>query len=139
MAQRRTQNLNAEEKIRVKLSKLLDLRVSEEITSKEYTEKKDLLLKELQHIHVLHTDEWDSSDNWLEHAEKFLETCLDAKNIVLLGTEKEKRDLLIATSSNRILKDGKLVITPKTPFDLVVNLPYRTSWLGDRDFYSLRS
>lgn len=133
LAQKRTMNHNEEEIIKSKLEKLLDLRVSEEITKEEYLLKKEALTKDLDHIHALRMDEWDSSENWLEHAEKFLETCLDAKNIVLFGTEEEKRDLLLFTSSNRVLRNGKLVITPKTPYDLVVNLPSRTTWLGDRD------
>lgn len=130
LAQKRVLNNNDEEIVKSKLERLLDLRVSEEIKKEEYQTKKDVLTKELQHIHSLHLDEWDSSENWLEHAEKFLETCLDAKNIVLFGTEEEKRNLLLFTSSNRVLKDDMLVITPKTPYDLVVNLPARTSWLS---------
>src|SRR3989338_1987707 len=132
-AQRRTMSHNEEEIIRTKLSKLLTLRLSDEITKEEYLTQKEILNKELQHISSLHRDYSESSDSWLEQSEKFLDTCLDAKNIVLFGTEEEKRNLLLFTSSNRVLKDGKLVITPKTPYDLVVNLPSSTSWLGDRD------
>ena len=71
-----------------------------------------------------------SSLSWLELTERFINTCYQAKDILNGGSWEEKRDLVKVVSENLILKDGKLNVTLKKPFDVMLQPALRTNWLA---------
>ena len=57
----------------------------------------------------------------IQHIEKNLEPLKNIYWLYLLADKNKKRLLLKSISSNLLLTGGKIVITPKSPFDLLLN------------------
>lgn len=66
------------------------MRADREPTKEGFIEEKNRLLKERKDIESLINDNQDSSDNWLELAEKFLGTAFYARD-VLNGEDQNKK------------------------------------------------
>ncbi len=117
-------------KIDLKMEKLLNLRVNEEITKEEYSLIKSNLLNEKQDIKEKYEDDEHSSKNWLELAENFFETALQARNIINGEDMLEKRKLIRTVCSDLFLKDRKLQFSFKKPFDVLLKPEMRSNMQG---------
>lgn len=110
------------ENIEKKISRLLDLRIDDVITEKEYISKKDELTKQKLQLKDKVGDSSQTSENWLERVEEFLHACNLAAFVFENGNEEEKRNLVISLGWNLFLKDGHLQWKYRKPYDSVTNL-----------------
>lgn len=91
-----------------KLDNLFNMRVSEEISASEYSEKKENLLKEKKKYEQLMSDAHQRIETWLERAEETFTFAQTARNRFQKGTLEDKRQILSCLGSNLTLKDRKL-------------------------------
>lgn len=117
------------DKLQEKLNHLITMRANEELTKEEFSYQKNLLIEEQLRIKNMMTDSENSSHNWLELAEKFLETCFDARDIMLNGDYEEKRKLILTVGENLLLKNRQIVFTFQKPFDVLLRPAVRTNVL----------
>jgi hypothetical protein len=110
-----------------KMSKLLDMRMNEEITHEEYAVfKKDLLDKQTGLKEKL-IDREHSTANWLELAEKCFETAFQAREIMEGDDGESKKNLIKTIGWNLFLKEGKLAFEFRNLFDGLVQTDLRGS------------
>ncbi len=121
------------EKVDRELEKLLQLRIDQEITAEEYSSSKKTLMDKKLLIKEKLGDREQTSNNWLELAENFFETALQARKI-MEGTDlQRKRDLIQSVGWNLLLKDKKLDFSFKKPYDILLKPDARTSVQRGRD------
>ena len=116
--------------IKDKVSRLLDLHLERVISKEEYHGKKADLEKQLAKVKTeqeLH----DGAD------EGFKDAVVTAFNLASKASElfessktTEKRELISFVFSNLALKGAELEYTLHQPFDMMVNLTDRASWLS---------
>lgn len=109
------------EHLQQKLNSLINMRANGELTKEEFTEQKELILKERLRIENLINDSKNNSDNWLELAEEFLNIAFEARDIMLKGEYEEKRKLITSVGENLFLRDKKVEFGFKKPFDLLLH------------------
>ncbi len=117
------------DKLQEKLNHLISLRANEELTKEEFAYQKKLYLDEQERVKNMMIDSESTAHNWLELAEKFLETCFDARNVMLNGDFMEKRKLILTVGENLLLKDKEIVFTFRKPFDVLLQPAIRTNVL----------
>lgn len=61
-----------------------------------------------------------SARNWLERAEEFLETAYKAKEVMEGNNFEARRNLILTVGENLSLKDKKLDVSFRKPFDLLL-------------------
>jgi len=115
-----------------KLNALLDLRLSDEISSEEFKTHKASLIKEKHKYDELIKDSTNRTETWLDRAEKMLDFSETAKNKFELGGLDDKRDILAALGSNLSLFDKKITITLKKPLELVEEVAPEVQALHNR-------
>ncbi len=115
------------------LQKLLDMRLREEISAEEYTEAKKLLLDKKVAIEEKLTDKEESSDNWLELAENFFETCYRARKIMQGEDYEKKRDLIECVGWNLFLNNKKLEFSFKKPYNILLKPEVRSDVQARQD------
>ncbi len=121
-------------KVDKSLEKLLELRLSEEITAEEYAGQKKVLIDKKLDLKEKIEDRDQSSSNWLELAENFFETAYRAKEIINSDDVEAKRELVRAVGgSNLFLKDKKLQFTFKKPYDVLLQPEVRSNVQGCSD------
>jgi site-specific DNA recombinase len=98
-----------------KLNKLLDLVVSETITESDYKAKKSDLERQLK---ILKSN-YQPTDDWIKKAESIFNVSRLVKQRFQSGSDEEKRDLLLAVGSNLTIKDHKIAIKFKKPFQII--------------------
>lgn len=113
-----------------KLNRLTEMRMDGELSRDEYLNQKQLVLKSQASVEGLLRDNKDSSENWLELTEKYLDTAFYARSVMESGEHVEKKNLLIDIGENLILNNGKLEFSFKKPYDLLLLPEYRTSVRG---------
>ena len=108
------------------------------ITQDEYT-KKAYQLKQRQHdidqelaAHTYADEEYADSVKYL------LELCTRAYELFKSSKVEQKRQLLNYVLSNTQLKDGKLLITARKPFDVILTANQRSAWQGLEDVLRTR-
>lgn len=116
-----------------KLNRLIAMRADEELTKEEFIVQKKLLMEEQANIKATMNDNQDSSYNWLELAENFLNTAFQARDIMTNGTSEEKKNLILSVGENLLLKDKKIVFTFRKPYDILLKPEYRTNVLAEVD------
>lgn len=116
-----------------KLNRLITMRADEELTKEEFIVQKELLLEEQANIKAIMNDNQDSSHNWLELAENFLNTAFYAREIMTTGTVEEKKNLVLSIGENLLLKDKKIIFTFRKPYDILLKSEYRTNVLPRED------
>ena len=121
------------EKIQERLNHLITMRANEELTKEEFVYQKKLYFDEQARVKNMMIDTQKSSHNWLELAENFLETCFDARNIMLEGNLEEKRKLILTVGENLLLKNKEIVFTFRKPFDVLLKPTICTNVLGSKD------
>jgi len=102
-----------------KIDTLIEMRMNNEITSEEFSEKKLDLEKEKSQLQELLNDSDKRINKWVEKAETVFNFARDAKRKFETGTMEEKKQILSALGSNLILKDGKLSILIEKPLILM--------------------
>ena len=105
------------------------MRANEELTKDEFIYQKNLFINEQARIKGMINDNENSSSNWLELAEKFLETSFQARDILLSDDLEKKRKLIMTVGENLLLKDKRLVFTFQKPFDILLKPTYHTDVL----------
>lgn len=124
---------NKLEKLQERKSRLIVMRADEEISKTEFSLQKGEMLNEELRIKSLINDLSDSSNNWLERAEEFLNIAFHVRDILEEGTVEDKRRLIITVGENFFLKDKKLTFQMKKPFDALLLPEYRTNVMPDLD------
>lgn len=120
-------------KVEKDLERLLEMRMSEEITPEEYIKAKGQLLDQRVALKEQLEDKEHSSDNWLELAENFFETAFRARSIMDGDDTEAKRALVHAVGSNLLLRDGELEFSFKKPFDVLLKPSVRSDVQGRRE------
>lgn len=117
------------EALQSKLDRLIDMRASEELTREEFIHQKNMLVQDQAKVQGLIDDAKDSSTSWLEEAQAFLDTAFSAKDIMRQGTLAQKRELIMTVGENLTMKDKKIDIQFKKPYDVLLKYDLRTSVL----------
>ncbi|MBT3577785.1 recombinase family protein [archaeon] len=115
------------ERVQERKKRLIVMRADEEIYKDEFIEQKALILNEEARINSLINDLSDSSNNWLERTEEFLNIAFYVRDIMESGEVEEKRRLIITVGENFFLEDKKLTFQMRKPFDALLNPAYRTN------------
>ena len=98
------------------LDRLLDLRLSERISDEEYTEKKTLLVGEVNRLKELLRETEERAQDWLELSEKTFNFATYAHYHFMHGDIQKKRAIATALGVNFSLKDSILHIEPNDWF-----------------------
>ena len=120
-------------KIQLRLNELLDMRLDKSITQDEY-DKKATELKQRQYElanrlkRITEADE-DYSITLIS----LLNICSKAPELFESSKVEQKRKLINFLLSNLKLRSEKLEYTLNKPFDALVNVDYRSNWLGRED------
>lgn len=117
-------------KVDRELEKLLNLRLNEEIDSEEFLSHKKRLLDKKVFIKEKIDDREDTTKNWLELAENFFETALQARKVMEGKDDQRKRDLVQSVGWNLVLKDKNLQFSFKKPYDILLQPAVRSAVQG---------
>ena len=120
-------------RIREQISRLIEMRSNGELTKEEFIEQKERLSGNLADMDNKANDNSHSVKTWLELMEEFLNTAFQALDVAKGPDFLQKQKVLNRIGENFILKDRKLVITYRKPYDILLNPAYRTNVLGDMD------
>ncbi|MFA6227944.1 MAG: recombinase family protein [Patescibacteria group bacterium] len=114
------QNLKSElENINQRLEKLLDVYLSETITTEEYTSRKQKILTRKLELNEKIQDFEQNGVSWVEPAREFI-LSLNQANILMQSPEKKELAAFLKNiGSNRILQNRQLLLDFKIPYDLV--------------------
>ena len=126
--------LNAElSKIEARINRLQDLYLDGDISKEDYKKK----IKEISRSRAIFKEKLNNID---ESHLKFYENITTLMGIALNATEifessniDERRQILDFVCQNLQLKDGKLLLKYKKPFDKMVFFKNNSAWLGWRD------
>ncbi len=117
-----------------KKSKLVKLRMNEELTKEEFSFEKKLLMNEEAHLkEVINSDEMTLADHWLERTEDFFKKAFESGETIRHGEPEEQRDLILSVGQNLYLNDGNIDIQFKKPYDALLKPKYRSSMQGQRE------
>ncbi|GHT34982.1 recombinase [Endomicrobiia bacterium] len=94
------------------LDNLTKMRCKEMITDEEYTKERNLLTKQIAHLHQQLNEIDDRINNWLELTEKTFDFAQNARNAFINGGVETKKSILLAIGSSFVIDNGKLEITP---------------------------
>lgn len=102
-----------------KLSRLLEMRMDNELDHDEFLQEKkrlsDHLVRTKEQIDNVH----NNADEWLELAESFFTSTITLSETFSIASADEKRQLLNELGSNWKLSDRKVVFTPRKPYDSI--------------------
>ena len=116
------ENLNAQLKNhQQKLNRLIGMRAGDEITAEEFKDQKQLILDEQARINESITRFHHTNQNWLELSENFINKVFLAKKILKDGLPDEKKKLIDEVGRNLYLRDKKVELTFKEPYDVMTN------------------
>ena len=129
------------------LDKLLDLQLSDTISTEEYAAKKQKILNQKIEISEKLKDFERKGNRWLELCKNFILTANQAQIAALQGNFSEKKNFLKKIGSNPLLRERLVFVEYKNPWKLLENsfaeargeAPSEagnqnfTSWLGDLD------
>jgi LmbE family N-acetylglucosaminyl deacetylase len=104
------------EAVDAQLERLLDFYLSEKILQEEYVSKKQKLLTEKVELKEKLADFGRKGLSRFERVRDFITTCNSAGYIALKGNFPLKREFLLKTGSNFILKNRTLYLSWRSPF-----------------------
>ena len=120
-------------KIEVRINRLQDLYLDGDISKEDYKKK----IEEISRSRAIFKEKLNNID---ESHLKFYENITTLMGIALNATEifessniDERRQILDFVCQNLQLKDGKLLLKYKKPFDKMVFFKNNSAWLGWRD------
>ncbi len=99
-----------------KLDMLIDMRISQEINEKEFSQRKQSLSEEKERLEELLSDTDGRINQWIERAEEAFNFAEKAKQRFTEGDTEMRRAILIALGSSFTLQDKILSIEMKEPF-----------------------
>ena len=102
-----------------KISKLIDMRASEEITDQEFRDKKSELSKEKLRLEELLADTGDRINKWMKKADEMFHFASMAKVAFENGDLELRKSTLQNFGSNLLLLDKKISITIEKPLLLL--------------------
>jgi len=118
------------DKVRDRLSTLLDMRLDQSITQDEY-DKKARELKERQIEIALRIEQHEQGDQGFRATlETLISLASRAADIFARSKPDQQRQLIAFVFSNLRLRGKKLEYSLRSPFDLMVNRATYESWLG---------
>ena len=114
------QNLKEElSQIDKKLEKLMDVYLSEVISTEEYTNRKQKILTRKLELQEKIRDFEQKGLSWLEPAREFVSNLNYAEKLLNSENYQEMKTFLKNIGSNHILQNRQLIFSPKIPFNLV--------------------
>ncbi len=116
-----------------RLSRLLDMRLSEEITQEEYASRKKIFIERKLRLKEKVEDREQSANSWLELAENFFETAYQAREVMESNDIEAKRELVKTVGWNLFLKNKKLQFSFKKPYDVLLQPEMRSDVQGRTD------
>lgn len=119
--------------IRDQISKLIEMRSNDELTKDEFLEQKNRLLENLSSLGNVSADNEHTLKTWLELMDNFFDSAYQIKDIIKNSNAETKQSLLLNIGQNFLIKDKRLTISFKKPFDILLNLDYRTDVLPNLD------
>ena len=122
-----------EDKIDIKLNNLLDMRLEQSITKNVY-DNKALALRTEKHNLRKKIENHDRADEEFSITLNYLlDLASRSHNIFKSSGIDTKRKIINLVFSNLTLDNKKLEFSLQKPFDVLVNLPKRSGWLGNLD------
>ena len=121
------------EAIDAQLERLLDFYLSEKILQEEYVAKKQKLLTEKVKLKEKLEDFGRKGLSRFERVRDFITTCNSASYVALKGNFSLKREFLLKTGSNFILKNRTLYLSWSSPFSFLALGQGLEDWRGRRD------
>ena len=118
-AQSKVESLKEQLKqIETKLAKLLDVFLTDALSTEEYAAKKQEILSQKVSLQEKITDFEQDGLSWLEPAREFVLSLNQATNILETENKSEMTTFLKNIGSNHILRNRQLVFEPKIPYNL---------------------
>ena len=118
------QNLKAElEKVKAKINRLMDAYLEGDLELPEFQLKKNELMTQKKTLEEKLSDFERKGNHWLELVRNWIIEANQAKNFVLQENFSEMKNFLQKIGSNRKIKDQKLEIEFKKPWNYLYFLP----------------
>ncbi len=118
--QTKVENLKEQLKqIETKLAKLLDVFLTDVLSTKEYVAKKQELMTQKVSLQEKINDFEQKGLSWLEPAREFVKSLNQATKLLETENKKEMTTFLKNIGSNHILQNRQLIFSPKIPYNLV--------------------
>ena len=105
--------------VETKLAKLLDIFLTDALSTEEYAAKKQELLSQKMELQEKITDFEQKGLSWLEPAREFVKSLNQAAKLAKTENKKEMTTFLKNIGSNHILQNRQLIFSPKIPYNLV--------------------
>ena len=105
--------------VEAKLAKLLDVFLTDALSTEEYAAKKQELLSQKVEIQEEITDFEQKGLSWLEPAREFVLSLNQAAKLVKTENKKDMATFLKNIGSNHILQNRQLIFSSKIPYNLV--------------------
>lgn len=106
--------------VEAKLSNLLDLKLSKDITDEEYRQKKTQLLKEKDSIKEKLNDSDHRSESWMKTVEDTFDFSQRARHQFKYASKEEKRILISEIGSNLKLFNKLVDFDSEKPFEIII-------------------
>lgn len=120
-------------RIREQINRLIEMRSNGELTKEEFIEQKERLSENLANMDSKANDNSHSVKTWLELMEEYLNTAFQALDVIKGPDFLQKQKVLSRIGENFLLKDRKLTVIYRKPYDILLNSAYRTDVLGSKD------
>ena len=118
-AQSKVESLKEQLKqVEIRLAKLLDVFLSDVLSTEEYAAKKQELLSQKVEFQEKISDFEQKGLSWLEPAREFVKSLNQAVKLVETENKKEMTTFLKNIGSNHILQNRQLIFSPKIPYNL---------------------
>ncbi|HHS2948414.1 TPA: recombinase family protein [Legionella pneumophila] len=122
-----------EEAIKAKINRLLDVYLENSVTEKVYTETQIRLDKQLSTVRTEIESYEEADSNFKQTLVTAFKLANKASQLFESSKTHEKRELVNFLFSNLALRGRKLEYSLRKPFDCMVNLHKRSSWLPGQD------
>ena len=116
-----------------KVNKLLDLLLDDRITQNDYDKKLDELRQQEFAIRQKIKSHTKADHTFINTVESLIYIMSRAGELFESSNNEQKHALLKLVCSNCVLDDKKIRFSLEKPFDILINLHNRKSWLGQLD------
>jgi len=126
------QNLKTElAKVKIKINRLLDIHLEGVLELDEYQEKKNALLEQKTDLKQKIKDFERKENHWVELTRNWVLASNQAKNLASTESFSEMKNFLKKIGSNRAIKNQKLYISFKNPWNYLMNLTAEARATGE--------
>ena len=105
--------------VEAKLAKLLDVYLTDALSTEEYATKKQELLSQKMEFQEKISDFEQKGLSWLEPAREFVLSLNQATKLLSAENPSEMTTFLKNIGSNHILRNRQLIFSPKIPYNLI--------------------